>query len=390
MSRISFLDIDSEDRDQETKKTYKSALEATKEVISKSLPKQSKKFTLLGDLPKPIMASSSQMVPTPNNEYVYNNLFDQVLVLEPEILEQFPNKDPLAITNYLLPNTHFCLTDNLQKTQKYYEQILVSSKSVQITYTLGKNDEILYCKVLLINTITLKEWGQPPGRAKEFQMIKDGPVQKYNYWDYVQAWRKAFFFQNKNHTFSIFFHIGTSFSHPTPNWFRTWWTTFGPHIDYAPLEVYKAFQKFETQFIVKKEYTDSASWMIFSQLFRVPWILMTEYSIEHDKGPYKTPLLCRNYKVKWWTKTNLAYCDESAVDKFFLKNPTLSKFPLRNTPPQKDKDIFKETKAQLILKIQNCNDKNEMEKLMKQLLETKSTSDSDSDAGSLWDDTQPY
>lgn len=360
-------------------------------------------FTALGTLPShSIMASSAlsssstskHLSSSSQSDFSYGPVINYVFTIEKPIMKKFPDMNPIAIVNDHLPKTHFYIPDNFNKSHAYYESILVHTKSASFTYTKNKDEIPLYCKVLLLRVLTLDDWGQAPGLAKDFSLQSNGPKQRFNYWDYIDAWNRAFYLQNPLHTLSIFFHFGYEFTYPVPIWFLYWWHTFSFKPENAPLEIEKAFKKFEAQMKPIEPFDEVPPWLLFSQNFKVPWILMTEFKIVDEKQAHIVyPTICRFYKTKWWAKTDLSNCNEVAVDKFFQKNPSLSKFSTKITKSIQ-KSSLNEKRNALIAQLNACKDIEEMEALLQQISDIKSVSDSESDihpaAGIYFDDTQPY
>ena len=85
-------------------------------------------------------------------------------------------------------------TDDLRRTQKYYELILVDTQSASITHTFDKYhpDQILYSKCIIRNVITTQEWKNP---FEERKFSITFTPQTYNYNDYKNAWYRAFLLQ---------------------------------------------------------------------------------------------------------------------------------------------------------------------------------------------------
>ena len=82
---------------------------------------------------------------------------------------------------------HQFATDDLRKSQKYYELILVDSNSVSLTHTMDKYNphQILYSKCIIRNIITSQEW-KNPFEERKFSIVFT--PQTYNYNDYKTAW----------------------------------------------------------------------------------------------------------------------------------------------------------------------------------------------------------
>ena len=99
---------------------------------------------------------------------------------------------------------HFA-TDDLRKTQKFYELILVDTNSVSLTHTFDKYHpaQILHSKCIIKSVGTAQQW-KNPFEERPFP-ISFSP-QKFNYHDYKNAWYRAFLLQPNVHSWLFNFH----------------------------------------------------------------------------------------------------------------------------------------------------------------------------------------
>lgn len=87
-----------------------------------------------------------------------------------------------------------------QKTREYYEAILKETNSIKVSHVNlnpgSRNAEIQFSKSFILGALSLQEWGVNPNKPCILNYCR----MEYNYWDYVDAWSKAFFYQNSYNT----------------------------------------------------------------------------------------------------------------------------------------------------------------------------------------------
>ena len=100
---------------------------------------------------------------------------------------------------------HQLATDDLRKSQKFYELILVDSQSISIRHTFDKHHptQILYSKCIIRDVITSQQWKNPFEECK-FSIAYN--PQTYNYNDYKNAWYRAFLLHANIHSWFFNFH----------------------------------------------------------------------------------------------------------------------------------------------------------------------------------------
>ena len=99
---------------------------------------------------------------------------------------------------------HQFATDDLRKSQKFYDLILVDSQSVSITHTFDKHhpNQILYSKCIIRDVLTAQQW-KDPFEERKFSICYN--PQTYNYNDYKNAWYRAFLLQPNIHSWFLIF-----------------------------------------------------------------------------------------------------------------------------------------------------------------------------------------
>jgi len=143
------------------------------------------------------------------------------------LLTSCKSPPPTNIISSIIQKTfgpHHFATDDLRKSQKFYELILVDTQSVTITHTFGKYHpaQILYSKCIIRDVFTAQQW-KNPFEERKFSITFDRRT--YNYNDYKNAWYQAFLVQPNIH--SWFFNFHEQCSNTFPVWFYHWWTMFG-------------------------------------------------------------------------------------------------------------------------------------------------------------------
>ena len=123
----------------------------------------------------------------------------KVQVLEPF---QISNSGKPKLSKIFSKGKYF-LQNNLDKTRRFYEFILVDTKSVEISHIQNESStEICYSKCKIFKVLTHKMWGQSPDTHKMF--LENFKPKSYDYYDYMDAWYFTFYFRSFDH--SWFFH----------------------------------------------------------------------------------------------------------------------------------------------------------------------------------------
>ena len=130
-----------------------------------------------------------------------------------EIVENIPDKELQReyFKKYFLQN-------NLDKTHRFYEFILVDSESVEISHIQNETSiEICYSKCKIFKVLTHKSWGQSSDTHKSFS--ENFRPKSYDYHNYIDAWFYTFFYRPFDHLW--FFHWGDEIKNQNdfPNWF---------------------------------------------------------------------------------------------------------------------------------------------------------------------------
>jgi hypothetical protein len=204
----------------------------------------------------------------------------------------------------------------------------------------------------------MQRWGIHPQRSKSLQIKSENgvPIQ-YNYWDYIEAFSKGFYYQNNKRKHTWFFKLCPNIlaqNNSFPNWFYIWWSKFGPKPEFLPDEVQTALKPF-TQYYsqIKGKSADDPPGRLFLEtmtIFGIPWIW--RWDIQIGKNQIQLPILQRTFHYRWWTgadinqtldqikdKVSELKVQIQAQEKLSIKNPFLEiSEQLREKFPQATKD----------------------------------------------------
>ncbi|KAG8650608.1 hypothetical protein MANES_07G055042v8 [Manihot esculenta] len=348
-------------------------------LLNKFTPLQPQELITPSTFKQAVIGQSSSPNPLPTKplptqiEYSYKPIEDIILTIEPEYWTQNPNLNVYQICNTIFPKTHYYIPDNFSKNQSFYESILIKTNSIIMHNNFDPHvtNKIRYCKVRIIKVLTISDWGQEPHKNKDIS-LSNGQLTKFNYYDYQLAWERTFLKQNDQLSISFFFYISDDFSYPIPYWFHQWWNKFG--IDQSI--ILEQIQLAQNQFFENAKLPDSIlispKWLIYSHLFHIPWIHMSEYQIKDQTlDNFPIPNLIRKYKIKWWSKTDLDNCNPKAVEQFLSSQPQYCKTlsPIQITK----QETFLAKKQQIMAQMAKCVSEEEYDKLLEELKETRSS-----------------
>ncbi|KAM7459712.1 hypothetical protein LguiA_036706 [Lonicera macranthoides] len=268
------------------------------------------------------------------------------------------------------------------KTREYYEAILKDTDSVVFTHmnrNVGSfNPEIAFSKAFIKGVISIEEWGLNPNKAQALQTHysddRNAP-RFYNYWDYIDAWKKAFLYQNQYNSHTWFFRIDKlksddSYLESLPHWFFQWFILNGPEIDIFPnnlFELFNAYSKNHPKLLIKEQHPiTNFDLLHFLTNYHIPWIFQWNYNTTtRSNGLF---LLVRDYYYKWWPKFDttelivqikknlfefLEINTKSAEDDAFLKKQVMEKSEFKTPSLASLKEKFpntpiKELKAKIL------------------------------------------
>ena len=194
----------------------------------------------------------------------------------------------------VLPEGWHFLPKHPGKNIKFYKSILIQEKSVQIENIMNKKGdppEVLYHKLIITGFTSCQDWGHP-SVLKQLRDYK-GSELYYSYYDYMDAFEKVLFFQNKNYDHSWFLMFHKKFSSPILSWFLKWWEMFGPILQILPEPLQDALRYFDSRHIPSAHGFQFPAIVHMTIKYRIHWISMWKYTINNN-------LLDREFLVKWW------------------------------------------------------------------------------------------
>nr|KAJ0184480.1 hypothetical protein LSAT_V11C900504380 [Lactuca sativa] len=125
---------------------------------------------------------------------------------------------------------------------QYYQAILQESGSVNFVHrSNSKEGNIDFSKAHIIKIISLESW--VPNLHSEKPLISYAAYPRFSYYDYQDAWTKAFFIRNYSHSWFIFFDL--NFNCEYPRWFINWYKYMGILPNCLPKEIYAGYLKFK-------------------------------------------------------------------------------------------------------------------------------------------------
>ena len=190
--------------------------------------------------------SSSVPSSRKRSPYVTKPFVQHISYIEPHLVHI---KDPLALSMEVLPEGWRFLPKHPGKNIKFYKSILIQEKSAQVENIMNKNgdtSEVLYHKFIITGFTSCQEWGHP-SILKKLTDYK-GSELYYSYYDYMDAFEKILFFQNKNYDHSWFIMFHKKFHSTIPSWFLKWWEMFGPIPQILPKPLQDALRYFSSRY----------------------------------------------------------------------------------------------------------------------------------------------
>ena len=165
-------------------------------------------FEVLGKIPKPSTPSSSNPVYQSKEarQLIQNLEADHISASGTFDLQFFFSKRQVF----------FFISNDVSKTRKFYEFILVDTEFVQISHIRNSEDiDIAYSKCKILKIIYENDWEQNLFTHK--RLFPSFEPQIFDYIDYKNAWFNTFFVKPFSH--SWFFNWGEKPQTYFPNWF---------------------------------------------------------------------------------------------------------------------------------------------------------------------------
>ncbi|RDX96529.1 putative enzymatic polyprotein, partial [Mucuna pruriens] len=102
------------------------------------------------------------------------------------VLEKKSKIFQTKIAKTLFPPDFHYLSIHSQKTQTFYEFVLMDTDSIEILYTQDKQGNIQFSKIKILNILFHQDWNQPLFQQKSFSC--SFLPQHYTYYDYMDTW----------------------------------------------------------------------------------------------------------------------------------------------------------------------------------------------------------
>ncbi|XP_058195990.1 uncharacterized protein LOC131312325 [Rhododendron vialii] len=244
------------------------------------------------------------------SEEVFKSLetTETIMILEYQD-EQFKN-DPWEIKSRYLDTMSYPVPEG--KYRYIYEAMLSEFGSVEFRHTyeskIGQKSPISYSKAIIKMVIPIHKCGIHPQQSKTLSIkAENGIPVHYNYWDYIEAWTKAFYYQNQRRKHSWFLKICPNLvgQQELPNWFYMWWCKFGTRSDYLIPEVQKELEFFTNHHpqLQETNTSEGKSFLFIIMTFGIPWIW--KWDIQFGNNKFGFPVLQRTFQYRWWKGINL-------------------------------------------------------------------------------------
>ncbi|XP_045802470.1 uncharacterized protein LOC123896070 [Trifolium pratense] len=239
------------------------------------------------------------------SEYFENPVTEKIIHIDEEDLSLTRNDGWSIKTRYLESRGYAGL---FGKSRPNLEILLTVTESVTITHYYQNNNPesfINFSKCHINKILLPREWGLNPNGEKAIKIAEDKYIY-FNYWDYIQAFTQAFYYQNPKNKHSWFFSINPEIvDKPIPNWFFNWWIKFGPSLEILPKEVGELYTPWcENSSLISKIASNKLITgqcpCLFFIKFQIPWIW--RWTVTISKDIFNIPILERNFFYKWWTK----------------------------------------------------------------------------------------
>ena len=277
------------------------------------------------------------------------------------------------LSNHFPPGFHWA-TRCMRKDRVFYEFVLVDTDSILITHKadLKQPKRIAFSKLRILKVLTFKEWGQAPHTPKRFSQPFEPQV--FDYQDYQDAWYNVLYHANFNHSWFVYWSDKKALGE-VPNWFLSWFTTFGPVPNFLPPQSRQGWNLYKERVLGKSE---AAKFLFFLSQNKIPWIMCWIYRF--DSNP--NSLLARDshdtmvkvVKVKWWDKIPRDIACFSKVGDLLIKMGLTVPPPVH---PQQDET--QKTKQKLLASLEKAEDLSEIQRILSDatsaIAESISTSD---------------
>jgi hypothetical protein len=281
------------------------------------------------------------------------------------------------VTKVFPPGWDF-MPEEKNKSQKFYEFILVDSGSVILSHTPCKFDpdlkRIAFSKCTIKNVLSPAQWNYNPWESRKFS--QPFHPQTYNYFDYQKAWYNTFYLQNDRYQHSWFFIFDKI--HPVqslPLWFEYWWKLFGAETGILPPPLHNKFLDYSKTHPSPSPFNNFPPEIYFFLHFSIPWIMSWDYNFfSSENNPQSSnnniKYIVRTTAVKWWdrytydniiTKINKLCTEQFLASNQFLVKKNINQAKLASSS---SKHEFKKHLLETLSQLSDDENENEDEPVL--------------------------
>ncbi|KAI5348483.1 hypothetical protein L3X38_001370 [Prunus dulcis] len=202
--------------------------------------------------------------------------------------------NPIEIARHYFPPGFHYMPSSPYKSLKYYRDILLETKSVEIKPIKDRDNPgtILYHSLYIHQIVSQEAFSSRPYELKLLQSQL-----QYNYADYIDAWYTIFLHQSEDFSHSWFINFDNKFKCSFPYWFLHWWEKHGPVEEILPVSVLQLIHHYTKKAKFSAVDLFFPKQLLFIARYKVPWILKWSYRVTKD-----VRIFARQFSVKWWDK----------------------------------------------------------------------------------------
>ncbi|RDY08033.1 hypothetical protein CR513_07789, partial [Mucuna pruriens] len=148
-----------------------------------------------------ITGPKSQLI-TSIPEPLTNQYVDKPELLSIMTLESYTIKEDIkTLIVHIFAKTFNYLPNNLLKTQRFYEFILVDIDSAENIHTRDDQGNILFSNMKIMNILSPQDWDQPLFDSKSFS--RSFNPTGYTYYDYIDVWYNTLYINPEKHSWFV-------------------------------------------------------------------------------------------------------------------------------------------------------------------------------------------
>ena len=242
--------------------------------------------------------------------YTQNSCQELIFFLEQQDLK-FQNDPWFLMSKYL---DEQCFPTESYKHRPHYQSILTHTSSFEFEHFQqwgsarvqqlpGQKKDFHYSKATILQILFPEDWGLSTLKCREYPQ-GNGKI-SYTYWDYIQAFYKVFYFENKQKKHSWWIKVNPEiFQKGVPSWFIDWWNYFGPSPTILPEPFNGLYAQWLNLSPIVSDFEDDrvsgTLSMYFFLQFSIPWIVRWIPEVSHTHN--HIPCMKRTFFTKFWRK----------------------------------------------------------------------------------------